>query len=258
MIVPTTAAALCERLDAALARLGEPCLLAFDADGTLWRGDVTRDLVAFVMAERLLLPEALPGLQALAAAHGVLVANEVHDQLAALVLSYSAGRLADAPAVESVLLSFSGHAEADFVEFVDEAVERAGLRARFRPTVLPVFEWAARRSVRTVVVSASPRAAVERALFAVGLRASAVLGAEPRAVGGTLSPSLASPVLVGAAKVEALREHTEDVVLAAFGDDARDAALLGAGRFAVAVHPTDELLRSAADFDALHVLSDER
>jgi len=245
---------LLERLGALRADTGPGAILAFDADGKLWTGDVTRDLVAFVMSERPLRRDAEERLSAIAAEHGVPVKRDVYDQLALLVLSYSAGRLPDAAAVESVLVSFAGHEEDAFEDLVARAVERAGLDARFRRELAGIFEWGARHRVPIVVVSASPRAAVEEALRCVGLGASRVLGAEPRFVEGRLVPELARPVLVGQAKVEALRSHTKAPVLAAFGDDIRDLPLLSSGRLGVAVHPTAALVARAAEVPGLVVL----
>jgi phosphoserine phosphatase len=178
----------------------------------------------------------------------------VHDQLAALVLSYSIGTLPELAAVESVAIAFAGHDEHTFEDFVAQAIDRADLASRFHAVVEPIFAWAEERAVPVVVVSASPRTAVAHALARVGLKSSAVLGAQIRVAAGRLVPELERPVLVGNAKVDALRAHTGAKVLAAFGDDVRDLPLLRASRLAVAVHPTKELLARGAETGGLHVL----
>jgi phosphatidylglycerophosphatase C len=246
--------AVLERLDALRGEAPTPWVLAFDADGTLWTGDVTRDLVSFVMSERPLLGVGQARLSALAAEHGVPEARDVYDQLALLVLSYSAGRLPDAVAVESVVTAFAGHTAESFDDLALRAIERADLGRRFRPETARFFEWGARRGVPMVVVSASPRAAVAHALRLVGLGGAEVLGAEPRVLEGRLAPALGRPVLVGHAKVEALRAHTSAPVLAAFGDDVRDLPLLSAARLAVAVHPTAELVARTTELASVMVV----
>lgn len=235
------ATALCERLEVLAREMGEEPILAFDADGTLWQGDVTRDLVSYAMGRRPLLPDGLARLRAIAEAHGLAVADDVHEQMGVLVLGYSTGHLPEAAAVEGVLLGFAGHRQADFETLVDEAIRCGNLTTRMHPTIGRIFDWAASRGMPTVVVSASPRAAVERALRVIGLQVDAVLGAEPRVDAGRLLPELAAPVLVGTSKATALGAHTSRPLLAAFGDDVRDLALLASGRLAVAVDPTDAL-----------------
>jgi phosphatidylglycerophosphatase C len=248
------ASALSVRLDEIVVSLKRPGLLAFDADGTLWQGDVTRDLVSYIMSERPLLPESASALSALAERYDVPVATDPHEQLAGLALAYSAGRLPEIHAVESVVLAFSGHDETTFTDCCVEAIARANLRARFHPVAARIFDWAAHRAVPVVVVSASPRAAVECALSVVGLTASAVLGVEPKIGAGKLLPELASPVLVGDAKVAALRAHSDNPVIAAFGDDVRDLPLLSSGSLAVGIHPTAELLARSKDLSSFGVL----
>jgi phosphoserine phosphatase len=243
-----------ERLEELRRDAGPGAVLAFDADGTLWDGDVTRDLVSFAMSERPLLPDGASRLSEIAVLHGVPVERDVYDQLALLVLSFSAGRLPDAAAVESVVLAFAGHEEAHFEGLVARAVERAGLASRSRPELAPVFAWGRAHDFPVVVVSASPRLAVQHALALVGLEATQVLGAEPRIVGGRLVAELACPVLVGQAKVEALRGYTAAPVLAAFGDDVRDLPFLALGRLRVGVHPTPELVARGGEAGGILVL----
>jgi phosphatidylglycerophosphatase C len=91
----------------------------------------------------------------------------------------------------------------------------------------------------------------------VGIEASAVLGTHPRVVDERLLPALEAPVLVGTAKLHALRTHTPRPILAAFGDDVRDLELLGSSRLPVAIHPTEELLSRRGEVGDLTVLSTE-
>jgi len=257
-VIALNVAALLSRLDAMLdeRQIGGEAgsVLAFDADGTLWTGDVTRDLVAFMMSERPLRSDGRDRLAELVLCAGGDVRGDVYDQLAWLVLSYQAGRISDAVAVEAVVASFAGHEPEEFQDLVAEAVGRSGLERRFRHELTRVFEWGRRRDVPVVVVSASARVAVEEALQQVGLEASTVLGCEPRVVGGRLAAELARPVLAGHAKVEAFRAHTQAPVLAAFGDDVRDLPLLSLGRLRVGVWPTAELVARAGECGGLEIL----
>ena len=233
--------ALLARLDPLADEAEQPPILAFDADGTIWQGDVTADLFSFIMTERPYRAEAMPHLAALARNHGLEPAGEPHEQVGRLVIAYSTGAIPEEPAVEAVLLGFAGHLEGDFVGFVEEAIRRAGLADRLFAEVAPLFDWARSRGLPTVVVSASPRIVVERALAALGIEVTAVLGAEARIGGGHVLSELDRPVLVGPAKVTALRGYTDQPVLAAFGDDVRDLELLATSRQPVAVRPTDAL-----------------
>lgn len=242
---------LLARLGEARAAAGPGVRLAFDADGTLWSGDVTRDLVAFAMSERPLRAETLAPLQELARGSGVTVEGEPHAQLAAIVVAYSAGRLAEPLAVQGVCVALAGRAEPELDELIEAAIERASLDARSVGEVRPVFDWAARLGVPVVVVSASPRRAVRAALRRLGLPVAAVLGAELRVAGARVLPELSSGVLVGDEKVRALAAERGAPVLAAFGDDVRDLPLLASARLAVAVRPTDALRARAAEVPGL-------
>jgi phosphoserine phosphatase len=242
MIVEMDATALCARLDSMSSDLGEDALLAFDADGTIWDGDVTRDLVSFVMSERPLLSDGLSALRAVAIRYGVPLSDEPHDQLGGILLSYAEQQLPEAEAVRSVLHSFAGLDEQSYIDLVSQAISRSHLESRFHPAVGDVIDWASRRNALVVVVSASPRAAVDCAVRRLGLPVESVLGAEPSIVGGRLAAELAAPVLVGEGKVLALRAYTDRPVLAAFGDDIRDLPLLSNSRVPVAVRATRALL----------------
>jgi phosphoserine phosphatase len=226
---------LLTRLTAARASVGAAPVLAFDADGTLWTGDVTRDLVSFIMAERPLLPDGLGRLRELAAEHGVPLASDIYDQLALLVIAYSAGKLESRIAVESVVTAFAGLEVTRFEELVAEAIGKAQLGLRFREHMRDVFAWARAEGLPVLVVTASPRLAVARALETVGLKADAVLGCEPAVSSGRLLPRLERPVLVDSVKVSALRAHTSAPVLSAFGDDVRDLPLLALAALPVLV-----------------------
>jgi phosphatidylglycerophosphatase C len=250
--------ALLVRLEAARAEVEPGALLAFDADGTLWDGDVTSDLARLVMKERPLLPDGLSRLQAIAAEHHLPLGRDVYAQLALLALGFAAASLPDVRAVECMAIAFSGLEATLFEELAVRAIEQANLKGRFRPELGRVFEWAHARGLPVVVVSASPCLVVRCALSSLGLEVSAVLGAESRVSGGRLTPDLTRPVLVGQAKVEALRLHSTAPVLAAFGDDVRDLPLLGVARLAVAVQPTAQLLERSGEIKGLVGLDLER
>src|SRR5262245_39074321 len=58
------------------APAGARPVLAFDADGTLWRGDVSNDLFDVFLAEEAVRPPAAAGLEALAREIGVGVGEK--------------------------------------------------------------------------------------------------------------------------------------------------------------------------------------
>ena len=230
------------RLDEGLRQSDRSAVLAFDADGTLWEGDVTRDLVSWAMSERPLLPDCLPALHALAAEHGLPIVDDPHAQLGTALGAYSKGRLPELRAIECVTYAFAGHDRASFERIVELSTERAQLATRFRATMRELFDWAATNRVPVHVVSASPRTAVEHALRTLGLAAAAVAGTELRTVGSRFIADLAGEVPYGSAKVDALRGLCGGAsVVGAFGDDVRDRELLALGRIAVAVCPSAEL-----------------
>lgn len=231
---------------------GSPVALAFDADGTLWSGDVGIDLFEAALAEGALRPAALAALQAEAAHLGVDAPGGSTEVARALYAEYAAGRYHEPRAFAMMAWAFAGYTTAELASFVDAVLGRAAIRSRLQAAVLPVLEWAAGAGVPAHVVSASPYAAVVAGAAHLGIDAARVLAMTPAMDGAALAPRLGGPVVYAEGKLEALRSLADrPILLGAFGDSAYDAPMLRAARLPVAVDPKPSLLAVAAEIPGL-------
>ena len=266
------AEALIGRIERAL---GEGALdaraLAFDADGTLWDGDVGVDLFEAFLAARGARAEVEAALRGEAEAFGVAVADEpgaggAHAAARALYDAFSAERYPEDRAFPMMAWAFTGWTEDEMGAFAERVLEEGRIDARIRPALRRVLDWASSRSIDVFVVSASPRAIVERGVRRLGIPASRVHAMTPAIRDGRLAPELALPATYGDGKVRALERALPSLsrgaasssapspLLAAFGDSAYDAAMLRVARVPVAVTPSPGLLALTATLPGLIVL----
>jgi phosphoserine phosphatase len=105
----------------------------------------------------------------------------------------------------------------------------------------------------TVLVSASPVAVVAEAGALVGFPADRVVAAHPRFAGDVMLAEVEKPIPYGPGKVSRLFERIGrgPTLLAAFGDNAFDVALLASARIGVAVRPKPRLRERAHEVAGL-------
>ncbi|MCC6644714.1 MAG: haloacid dehalogenase-like hydrolase [Polyangiaceae bacterium] len=218
-------------------------ILATDADGTLWRGDVGEDVWRDAALGGRCDDAAAPRSRELAREAGLDTSGDASALSARLLDAYERGVVGDLTAFEAAAIALAGRTEQEAARQIDEALERAELGRRARPELRAVLDAARARGLDVVVVTASARLVVERALAVAGLRRSAIAGIELASRGGVLCAALAAPIPYRSGKVARLRTMAGGRrVLAAFGDSAFDAELLGAARLPVAVAPRPGLL----------------
>lgn len=218
-------------------------LIATDADGTLWDGDVGEDVWASLTDHDLLSEESAPASSVLAAAAGLSTDGDATALSARLRDAYARGALDDRASFEAAALALSGHDLQTVVPHVDAALRAAGVRARTHAAMRAIVGAARARGVDVVVVTASARIVVERALAEAELEVSAILGVELEQHGQHLSPALAAALPYREAKAALLRAHAPGGrVLFAFGDSPYDAELLRLARTPVAVRPKPRLV----------------
>ncbi|AUX49112.1 haloacid dehalogenase [Sorangium cellulosum] len=246
------------RIEAAHGVLGAGAALAFDADGTLWDGDVGFDLFDALLAARAARPEAEAALRREAEAFGVAFdgGGGAHELASALHAAFLAERYPEDRAFAMMAWVFAGWREDELAAFVDRVLEEKNHAGRIRPALLPILDWARSRGVPVYVVSASPRAVVERGVARLGIAPERVAAMTPAVRGGRLAAELGAPATYGEGKIRALeRIFPELAVLAAFGDSAYDAALLRTARVPVAVAPSPKLLALAGSIPGLVLLA---
>lgn len=243
-------AGLVQRLEEARRAAPGRTLLAFDADGTLWSGDVGFDLFKAALAERALRAEARAALAD--EAHGAGLSVEPTDDANAIALrlfaAWAAGDYDDGRAFRMMAWAFAGHDAASMTSMAERALAAAGVEARVHAPVREVIDWAHHAGVEVWIVSASPRAAVEAGgrLFAVP--ADRVLAVTPVRDGDHILPTLEEPVPYDVGKPAALLAAAPDAtVLGAFGDSASDGPMMRLARIAVAVEPHARLRALGAE-----------
>lgn len=202
-------------IDALVAEGGHGRAVVFDADGTLWRGDVGEDLLRLLGQRRLLGPQS----------DGVFARYEaiLHRDHAA----------AYAFAVE-VLAGFD---EAELQRLCDDffAARYLGRIFRFVRPLLARLEGA---GFVPWICSASPRWAVLPGARALGVDPARVIGVSCDVVDGALSGRVHQPVTCGPGKVTALERAGVQSALS-LGNGDLDVDMLAAAERAIVVAPLD-------------------
>ena len=154
-------------------------VLAFDADGTIWAGDVAEDVLAAAVAADWLKPEARPPMAAFLQAHGLDTAGSPSQLAARIEERYRHGELPELPTYEMMAWCYAGYTEAELIARATEVLRAEVLPDRVRPAIGPVLAYAAERELRVQVVSASPIQVVRAGLELCGLRVDGVIAATP-------------------------------------------------------------------------------
>jgi phosphoserine phosphatase len=233
-----------------------PTAMAFDADGTLWSGDVGEDVFEFAYEHGLFRDEARDGLTRVARDHELLIADGTVSDLARRIYSaYRAGSVGDRLICEVMTWAYAGFTLDELRNIARQSFAAQNLAQRLRPALTPVLDWARRESIRVIVVSASPREVVVEALGFVGLEVHAIAGALPKMENGRIAPAMSGEVPFAADKCKAglplLAGHDW---LASFGDNSFDVDLLKAARVSVAVCPKPALAARLDELDGAFVL----
>lgn len=251
-----TTAELIERLERAReAAQGAPCVIAFDADGTIWRGDVGVDLFEAFLADDAVRPAAARALEALAREVGLPHDSSPVAIARALYASWEKDLTPKCPEDKTFAMMawiYAGLTEAEMHAYARDVLEKAGIAARIRPEVRELVAWARRTGVEVLVASASPRAPVIEGVVHLEIPASSVFALTPKIEDGVLQPELTGVFVYADGKATAVKQNRPGaVVLAGFGDSAYDAALLRLGVVPVAIGPGPGLVRAAPSIPGL-------
>jgi phosphatidylglycerophosphatase C len=233
-------------------------VIATDADGTLWSGDVGDDLFHAFVERGTVHPPALEAMRREAREHalsdagtGPEVARRVHE-------AYVQGRFPEERVCELMAWCFAGWTRDELAAFARETAAGAGLERRMHPEVLRILERARGAGLEVLLVSASPIAIVVAAGARAGFDADHTLAARSLWSGDVMLPDVERPIPYGPGKVKHLRDRIGDrPLLAAFGDNAFDVAMLGIARVGVAVRPKPRLRDRAAEVPGLVELAPE-
>jgi phosphatidylglycerophosphatase C len=219
-----------------------PSALAFDADGTLWSGDVGDDVFRYAVAHGRLREPARREIDHQAQSRGFEVFADLNHTAQHLFDAYVAGLYPERDICELMTWCYAGHTLSEMRELAREALEATKHAHRLHLELGPVLEFARGRGLRTIVVSASPRATVELAASAWGFAAHDIAASTPRIEAGVLEPEMDGALPYAQAKCVAGRALLgTSHWLASFGDNVFDLEMLREAEFAVAVRPKPAL-----------------
>jgi phosphoserine phosphatase len=234
------------------------CVLLFDADGTLWRGDIAEDAFQLAIDENGIKEEARAQLEAAATEHGVPLGDTPSATCQHVFDAYRAGSFPELAVCELMIWCFAGWTRAELDALARRALERTKHEARRNKCLEPVFDWARAERVRTLIVSASPRWALSVALAPLDIDESDIVASTSVFRDDRATLELAIPVPYAAAKVSAARGLTHDATwLAAFGDSPFDFEMMAAAKLAVAVQPKPALVARLGNLSTPLLLLEE-
>lgn len=241
-----TADEISARLLAEIERAPDRSLIASDADGTIWDGDVGFDVFEALLQRRGVREAAREALAAEARTLGDPDDGDANELATRLYATYQAERYPHDRAFAMMAWAFAGWAEDELAAFCAGVLVERNIDARIRPELLSIFRRAEARGVAVYVVSASPIFMITAAAPRLGIPRERLVAMSPRVdARGHILPELAGPIVYGEGKLAALeqaRPGARSALLAAFGDSTYDAAMLRASRVPVAVTPAPGLV----------------
>ena len=258
---------LIERLDRALDAMDDPskAALATDGDGTLWTNDVGEALFAALLETNdrhgWIGAEAQPLLmQELETYVPELTLHEsAADVARTLYAHYLSGGYPEDRVCAMMTWCMAGTQVGALSAFAAEMLATSfDLKRKIIPEAGRVLQWAHRRGVATVLVSASPRAVVELAAKTVAqaldVPVPPVLAMTPRVEAGVIRPALVGTWTYGEGKATALAEAMaveQKTLVAAMGDNVFDAQMLRAACVPIAIRPKPALVSIAESVPGL-------
>lgn len=241
------------RIEALVGTAGQAGVVATDGDGTLWSGDVGEDLFHAFIEHGEVADPAIEAMRREARQHGLSDAGAGLDVARRIYAAYVEGHFPEEQVCELMAWCFAGWTRERVQAFARDVVGRCGLESRLHGEVLHVLDRARAAGIQTILVSASPVAVVAEAGARVGFTVDRVVAACPRFDGDVMLADVERPIPYGPGKVSRLLERigTAHTLLAAFGDNAFDVALLASAHIGVAVRPKPRLRARAHEVTGL-------
>lgn len=251
-----TAEALCGRFEASLDSGAEGVVVS-DGDGTLWRGDVGDAFFDMLVDGGRLRAEARDALEHEAAEAGLPTSGDATALAARLRDGFRAGLVDEGRYFALQTWSAAGYRTEELAALCRSVLDGCGWDRSVRPAMRRVMAWCEARGIAFYLVSASPAAIVREAGWRLGLQPERVVAMEPATCEGVVLPGLARTPTYGVGKVARLVEVLgETPLLAAFGDNTWDAAMLERAAFPVTVAPQPGLVAKLAGYAGVFDLED--
>lgn len=186
-MTPALTRVLCPAAQATVAPLlvpgVEPQVVAFDADGTLWRGDVGEDLLRYLAAEG-----RLPR----------------HPGSSGLYADYERRVAADAASAYAFAVEVMADLEEEALAALCQDFFRRRFLGRLFPFTRPLLAALATAGHEAWIVSASPVWAVAPGAEELGIDGDRVIAVRSAVAGGRLTSEVERPVPFGPGKVARL------------------------------------------------------
>jgi HAD superfamily phosphoserine phosphatase-like hydrolase len=253
-LAPVTTTELIAKLTL-LAR-AEPCVLAFDGDGTLWSGDVSDDVFFAACEQEWFLEDARDAMCRPLEAHGCSTVGSIAELCRRLHEEQMRGTVPERLLFEAMTYCYAGRTAAEVTEFASRVLEQQQIRERLRQGLIEVITWARRAGHRCIIVSASPSPIVAVPAQMLGFdERNVIAGRATHGALGRIGNHIEHPLPYRDQKVTQLRARIGNHrLLAAFGDSPFDLHLLDAAELAVAVEPKPALFAELSAQVRTHVV----
>ncbi|MEZ4390121.1 MAG: HAD family hydrolase [Polyangiales bacterium] len=228
-------------------------VVATDADGTLWDGDVGDALFRHLIARDAVDARAREATRELCARYLPRVPEGLSAQAEALIAGHAAGLVPIEPLCDLEAEAAGGRSIAELDAFLAEV--GGSFAARMRPESVELLTRLRGDGFAVHVVTGSLGALVEATLRAAGLVVDAVSGGSLRVHDGQVLPTLAQPIPLHGGKVEALRAAGRWPAAVAMGDGGWDASFLSGSALPLLVHPRPTLLEAMKEHPSVARLS---
>lgn len=219
-------------------------IAAFDADGTLWGPDVAELLWDRLMAGKSLTRKAVPSIASALRGLGAEPTGEAHGDYARLADLYRSGGCPEETMVRAMLQGLAGISENDLYAHSQEAIAACeDLRQIASGDSRKMVDQLRAIGFHAIVVSSSPRWAVETAVRPLGIEPHDILAGQVAVVGGVLTDGVIEPLPHGRGKIEAILKRFGAVPRISLGNALGDLAMMTAtSALRILVNPTDEMV----------------
>jgi len=219
-------------------------IAAFDADGTLWGPDVAELLWDRLVAGKSLTRKASPSMARALRSVGGEPTGEVHGDYVRLADLHREGKCPEETMVRAMLQGLAGIREEDLYAHSEEAIAScADLRPIASGDSRKMVDQLRAMGFHVIVVSSSPRWAVETAVRSYGIEPRDILAGQVAVVGGVLTDGVIEPLPHGRGKIEAILKRFGAVPRISLGNALADLAMMTAtSALRILVNPTDEMV----------------
>lgn len=230
-------------------------MIALDADGTCWSGDVGNDLFLALVQAHAVKRAGHAALVREAQEFGIAYSDDPTDTARALFEAHEAGKYPEDRCFAMMAWVFAGMSLPEAVDFSTGVIKESKLEERLHRFLDPVFGWAREENVAIWIVSASPKWMVQLGMALFGIPSDHVIGMTPVIDDGIIQPKLEGLPIYGPNKPVALRQTCPNAnLLGGFGDSSYDVALLQMAHVPVAVRPKPSLLARAHELRNLAII----